>query len=56
MQSSWTQPGLNLFGSILRSLLRKLSSQNSTNPSFPNVLIGNPERARTGPPDENILG
>jgi hypothetical protein len=38
MQSSWTQPGLNLFGSILRGLLRIQI------PSFPNAPIGNPEK------------
>jgi hypothetical protein len=49
MQSSWTQPVMNRFDSILRSLLRKRSSQNLTNPSFANAPIGNPERALTGP-------
>ena len=39
MQSSGTQPALNLFGSILRGLLRIQI------PSFPNAPIGNPEKA-----------
>jgi hypothetical protein len=43
-------------GLISRSLLRKQLSQTSSNPSFPNASIGNPDETGTGPSIKTFAG